>query len=70
MTNELDALEAKVAQVVALCHSLRAENTRLRQQLANAANERKDLVDRMEAARVRIEQLAGQLPDAKGADKS
>ena len=70
MTNELDALESKVAQVVALCHSLRAENAQLRQQLALAVNERQDMADRMEAARERIELLARQLPESKGADKS
>lgn len=70
MTNELDALENKLTQVVALCHSLRAENAQLREQLASAVSERDSLVNRMAMARDRIEQLASQLPESKSADKS
>jgi cell division protein ZapB len=63
MTKQLDALEGKVAQVVSLCHSLRAENQELRARLASAEDERLRLVERMEAARVRLEALAEQLPE-------
>ncbi len=63
MTKQLDALEGKVAQVVNLCHSLRAENQELRNRLASAEDERLRLVERMEAARVRLEALAEQLPE-------
>lgn len=63
MTKQLDALEGKVAQVVNLCHSLRAENQELRARLASAEDERLRLVERMEAARVRLEALAEQLPE-------
>ena len=62
MLNELNALESKIAEVAALCQSLRAENVQLRQQLAVAENERKLLAERMELARGRLEQLAEQLP--------
>lgn len=65
MVNELNALESKIAQVVSLCRTLRAENTQLRQQLANADADRKGLAERMESARIRLEQLALQLPEAK-----
>lgn len=63
MTKQLDTLEGKVAQVVNLCHSLRAENQELRARLASAEDERLRLVERMEAARVRLEALAEQLPE-------
>ncbi|MBP7488783.1 MULTISPECIES: hypothetical protein [Azospira] len=63
MTKQLDALEGKVAQVVNLCHSLRAENQELRARLASAEDERLRLVERMEAARARLEALAEQLPE-------
>lgn len=65
MLNELNALESKVAQVIALCRSLRSENERLREQLTVAENDRNRLAERMAAASVRLEQLAGQLPEGK-----
>ena len=64
MVNELNALESKIAQVASLCHSLRAENAQLRQQLATAEGNQRVLSERMESARVRLEQLAQQLPEA------
>mgnify|MGYP001301442936 FL=1 len=63
MTKQLDALEGKVAQVANLCHSLRAENQELRARLASAEEERLRLVQRMEAARTRLEALAEQVPE-------
>ena len=66
MVNELNALESKIAQVASLCRTLRAENAQLRQQLAVAEVDKKGLTERMEAARTRLGQLAGQLPEAKG----
>lgn len=63
MTKQLDALEGKVAQVVNLCLSLRAENQDLRTRLAGAEEERAHLLQRMEEARSRLEALAGQLPE-------
>jgi cell division protein ZapB len=65
MVNELNALESKIAQVASLCRTLRAENAHLRQQLASAEDERKNLAARMNSARERLEQLAQQLPEAK-----
>jgi len=62
MVNELNALESKIAQVAALCRSLRAENVELRQKLAVAEAERARAVERMDLARERIEALALQLP--------
>ena len=65
MVNELNARERKIAQVASLCHTLRAENAQLRQQLAVAEVDKKGLTERMDAARTRLEQLAGQLTEVK-----
>ncbi len=64
MVNELNALESKIAQVAALCQSLRTENAQLRQQLAAAEGNKRALTERMDSARSRLEQLAAQLPEA------
>ena len=65
MLNELDTLESKIGQVVALCQRLRAENDGLREQLAGAEADKKRLAERMAAASARLEQLAEQLPEVK-----
>ncbi|MBK7675160.1 MAG: hypothetical protein IPJ27_10640 [Candidatus Accumulibacter sp.] len=65
MLNELDALESKVVQVVALCRTLRTENDGLRAQLVAAQADKERLAERMAAACARLEQLARQLPEAK-----
>jgi cell division protein ZapB len=65
MVNELNALESKIAQAAALCRSLRAENSLLRQQLSSAEAEKTALTERIDSARTRLEQLALQLPEAK-----
>ena len=67
MLNEFNALESKIAQAVALSRSLREENTLLRQQLAAAEAEKKRLVERMDTARERLEQLAQRLPESETA---
>jgi cell division protein ZapB len=65
MVNELNALESKIAQVAGLCRALRNENRDLQQRLTALEADRKQLVDRMEGARVRLESLVEQLPEAK-----
>ncbi|WP_313951889.1 hypothetical protein [Accumulibacter sp.] len=65
MLNELNALESRVAEVVALCRSLRTDNDLLREQLAVAETEKQRLAERMGTACVRLEQLALQLPESK-----
>ena len=65
MVNELNALESKIAQVAALCRSLRAENDDLRQQLAAADVAKQDLAGRIEIARLRLEAIVEQIPEAK-----
>lgn len=61
MINELDALESKVAEVVSLCRSLRAENAELRLKLSATEADCALAWQRMETARARIEALAAQL---------
>ena len=68
MITELNALEDKVAQVVALCHSLRTENSQLKLALSAAERERKELTERIESARLRLEELARHLPETPEAD--
>lgn len=63
MNTELDALEAKVEQVVALVHQLRAENEVLKNQIAAADSERLQLRQTMTAARERLEGLMDKLPE-------
>lgn len=62
MELDLNGLEDRVTQLVALCRRLRSENGSLRQQLVVAQNENKQLADRIEAAKLRIEALLERVP--------
>ncbi len=62
MEAELDVLDAKLTQLVQLCHRLRNDNHELRQQLAEALNENKHLTGKMEGARSRLEKLLHRIP--------
>jgi cell division protein ZapB len=66
MEAELDSLDEKINQLVQLCHRLRTDNHELRQQLAAAQNESKQLADKIETARVRLENLLTRLPEDGG----
>jgi cell division protein ZapB len=59
---EFDSLEAKVAQFVALCERLRAENQELRQELAAARSDTKRLNEKIDGATARLEGLISRLP--------
>lgn len=63
MDADLKALEEKVAQLVALCQSLRTENLELRQALAQAQDETKQIREQMAKASTRLEALIDQLPE-------
>lgn len=63
MESQLTALEDKVTRVADLCRSLQAENRELRTKLAAAEEASARLTGKMEAARVRLENLAQQLPE-------
>ena len=62
MEAEFNSLEAKVAQFVALCERLRAENVELKQQLAAAQSDARRLNEKIDGARTRIEGLINRLP--------
>jgi cell division protein ZapB len=59
---EFSSLEAKVAQFVTLCEQLRAENVELRQQLAAARTDAKQLHEKINGAKARLEGLLSRLP--------
>ena len=63
MDAELKSLEEKINQFVAVCQRLRAENHQLRQQLASAQNENKQLNDKIGDAKTRLESLLPQIPE-------
>ena len=63
MDAELRSLEDKVNQVAALCQRLRSDNHGLRQQLAAALNDNKQLAEKIGIATARLESLLTQLPD-------
>ena len=63
MQAELDTLESKLAQLVQLTQRLRAENIRLRQELAQALSQGRLYHDKIEDASSRLEQLLAQLPE-------
>lgn len=62
MEAEFRSLEAKVAQFLALCERLRAENNDLRRELAAARNDAKRLHEKIDGARARLEGLLAKLP--------
>jgi len=59
---EFSSLETKVAQFVALCERLRAENSDLRRQLAAAQTDAKRLHEKINGAKDRLEGLINRLP--------
>ena len=62
MEAEFNSLEAKVAQFVALCERLRAENLELKRELAAARNDARRLHEKIDGARARLEGLLGKIP--------
>jgi cell division protein ZapB len=63
MDAELKSLEGKINQFVALCQRLRTDNHQLRQQLAAAQNENKQLLEKVANAKTRLETLLAQIPE-------
>ena len=63
MNVELETLEAKIEQVVALVHQLRAENEVLKNQMTAAEAERLHLRQTMTVARERLEGLIDKIPE-------
>lgn len=63
MDAELTALEEKISQLIKLCRRLRTENTDLRQQVAKAAAENKNMAEKISGAKTRLEALLNQMPE-------
>lgn len=63
MDVELKSLEEKINQFVALCQRLRTDNHELRQQLASAHNDNKQLSEKIGDAKTRLESLLTQIPE-------
>jgi len=63
MDAELKSLERKLSQFVELCQRLRADNQQLRQQLASAVSDNKQLSEKIGTATNRLENLLNQIPE-------
>jgi cell division protein ZapB len=63
MDSQLATLEEKVRQAAQLCQRLRDENLGLRQQLAALQGDRKQLTEKIDGARSRLENLLKQIPE-------
>ena len=62
MNGEIDNLEQKIEQVLAMCGQLRSENRVLRNQVVELEQKKQQLVARAETARERLESLMDKLP--------
>jgi len=65
METELSTLEERLALVVQRLKALREENRDLRQQLATRTDEHARNVEKLAAARTRIEALLKQIPETE-----
>jgi len=63
MEADLKALEQKLTQFVELCQRLRIDNQQLRQQLASAMSDNKQLNEKIGTATNRLENLLNQIPE-------
>jgi cell division protein ZapB len=63
METELKSLEQKLNQFVELCQRLRTDNQQLRQELASALSDNKQLSEKIGTASDRLENLLQLLPE-------
>lgn len=63
MEADLKALEDKVSQLLGLCQQMRTENLELRQELAQAQDDMRQLKENMALAGERLEALIESLPE-------
>jgi len=59
--NSFKDLENKIEQLIALCQELKQENRALKSELAAWREERKDLLDKNEMARSKVEAMIDRL---------
>lgn len=64
MDTELKSLEHKLSQLVDFCQRLRDENHELRQQLATEQSHTKQLHEKLNGAKVRLESLLNRIPES------
>jgi cell division protein ZapB len=64
MKAEFTALDDKINQLIQLTQKLRKDNSQLRQNLALIQNENKHLAEKVDGAKVRLEALLSQIPEA------
>ena len=65
MEADLKALEDKISQFIELAQRLRADNSTLRQQLAQAMNENRRLSEKVDGAKARLEALLERMPEVE-----
>ncbi|HEY7658457.1 MAG TPA: hypothetical protein VH881_16450 [Burkholderiales bacterium] len=63
MEAEFKSLERKLREFVDLCQRLRDDNQQLRQQLASAISDNKQLSEKIGTATNRLETLLNQIPE-------
>jgi len=63
MEADFKAFEQKLTQFVELCQQLRVDNQQLRQQLASAMSDNKQLTEKIGTATNRLENLLNQIPE-------
>jgi cell division protein ZapB len=63
MESELATLEDKIRQAARLCQRLRDEVRGLRQQLAALQGDKRQLAEKIDGARSRLEHLLRQIPE-------
>ena len=62
MNADIESLEQKIEQVLAICGQLRNDNRTLRDQLSGLEHKNQLLVSRADSARTRLEVLMEKLP--------
>ncbi len=63
MQTELDMLESRLTQMLDRYRAMREETLKLRQQVVTLENSNKQLTERLEEARSRMESLLNRIPD-------
>ncbi len=63
MNDPLDRLDLKIDQILSLCQALRGENLSLRNRVADLEGQNRLLLDKVDAARGRLEGLMSRLPE-------
>ncbi len=60
-TPALDHLEKRISELIEYCHSLKEENTRLKQAITNAESQRSELLENNANATEQVRQAIAQL---------